>query len=145
MKLRRPSYRRLRTRRRPGVVLIVVIVTASISLMLFGIWAKNMVKEHHRFANHRYRMQASRLAEAGVRRAIARKTADAAFQQETWSVPADAFGGANVGRVQLSARPSAGDTSVRYEATAQFPADSVRRAKVTKSIELPNPPSGTEQ
>jgi Tfp pilus assembly protein PilX len=127
-----------------GVVLIVVIVTTSISLVLFGMWAQNMVKEHRRFANQQYRLQAIRLAEAGIRRAMARKSADPQFQEETWAVPAESLGGTHAANVQI--RVSQGDNAatVRYEATAQFPAGAVRRAQITKRIEAPIPPSGNE-
>lgn len=136
-----------RTRRHAphrGVVLIIVIVTTSISLVLFGMWAQNMVKEHRRFANQQYRLQATRLAEAGIRRAMARKLVDPQFQEETWSVPAESLGGTHAANVQIRAVPGDNATTVRYEATAQFPADAVRRAQITKEIEVPIPPSGNE-
>ena len=136
-----------RTRRhapRRGVVLIIVIVTTSISLVLFGMWAQNMVKEHRRFANQQFRLQATRLAEAGIRRAMARKLADPQFQKETWSVPAESLGGTHAASVQIRAVPSGNATTVQYEATAQFPAGAVRRAQITKRIEVPIPPSGNE-
>ena len=129
---------------RRGVVLIVVIVTTSISLVLFGMWAKNMVSEHRRFANQQFRLQATRLAEAGVRRAMARKFADPQFQEETWSVPADSLGGPHAANVQIRVIQGDDATTVRYEATAQFPMGAARRAQITKRIELPIPPSGNE-
>jgi hypothetical protein len=33
---------------------------------------------------------------------------------------------------------------LRYEATAQFPDDAVRRAQVTKHVEVPIPPTDNE-
>jgi type II secretory pathway component PulK len=119
---------------RRGVVLIMVIVTVSVSMVLFGIWAKNMVNEHRRLANQQYRMQATRLAEAGVQRAIARRTADPAFTEESWSVPRESFGGAHGGTVQIRV-VAKDDATLRYEATAQFPAGAARRAQVTRQIE----------
>ena len=129
---------------RRGVVLIVVIVTTSISLVLFGMWAQNMVKEHRRFANQQYRLQATRLAEAGIRRAMARKSADPQFQDETWSVPTESLGGTHAANVQIRATQGDNAAIVRYEATAQFPAGAVRRAQITKRIEVPIPPPGNE-
>lgn len=129
---------------RRGVVLIVVIVTTSISLVLFGMWAQNMVKEHRRFANQQYRLQATRLAEAGLRRAMARQSADPQFQEEAWSVPAVSLGGTHAANVQIRVMPSDDAKSTRYEATAQFPSSAERRAQITKRIEVPIPPSGNE-
>lgn len=129
---------------RRGVVLIVVIVTTSISLVLFGMWAQNIVKEHRRFANQQFRLQATRLAEAGVRRAMTRKSVDPQFEEETWTVPADSLSGPHAATVQIHAVPSDDAKSMRYEATAQFPAGAARRAQITKRIEVPIPPSGNE-
>jgi Tfp pilus assembly protein PilX len=145
MKKHPATYSRLcRRAQRRGVVLIVVIVTTSISLVLFGIWARNMVKEHRRFANQQYRLQATRLAEAGIRRAMARKSAEPQFQEETWTVPAESLGGTHAANVQIRAMPSDNAATVRYEATAQFPAGAARRAQITKRIEVPIPPSENE-
>jgi type II secretory pathway component PulK len=121
---------------RRGVVLILVIVTVSISMVLFGLWAQNLVKEHRRFTNQQFRMQATRLAEAGVRRAIVRRAAVPAFTEETWSVPAESLGGAHGGSVQIRVISNNDASALQYEATAQYPADAVRRAQVTKRIEI---------
>jgi hypothetical protein len=126
------------------MVLILVIVTTSICLALFGLWAQNLIKEHRRFVNQQYRVQATRLAEAGVRRAMVRRSADPQFKEETWSVPAASLGGARSASVQLRAVPSGDAASIRYEATARFPADAVRRAQITKHIEVPVPSAETE-
>jgi type II secretory pathway component PulK len=135
---------RWRRRRRRGIVLIMVIVTVSVSMILFGIWAQNMVTEHRRLANHLYRVQATRLAEAGVKRAMARRAADPAFTEETWSVPAETLGGARGATVQIRVVPNNDAASLRFEATAQYPADAVRRAQVTKHIEVTTPSTENE-
>ncbi len=141
----RPSKDRIRNRpQRRGVVLIVVIVTISISLTLFGLWARNIVNEHQRLAYQRFRLQAVRLAEAGVRRAIARRTADPQFEQETWTVPADQLGGKHAANVRVRAVPRDAPSTVRYEATAEYPAGAVRQARLTRQIEVSIPPSGSE-
>jgi hypothetical protein len=138
------SNQRRRRNARRGVVLIMVIVTVSVSMILFGIWAKNMVREHRRFANHLYRVQATRLAEAGVQRAIARRAADPAFTEETWPVPAESMGGTRGATVQIRVVFNSDAATLRYEATAQYPANAVRRAQVTKQIEIPTSPTDNE-
>jgi hypothetical protein len=125
-------------------VLIIVIVTVSLSMMLCGIWAQNLVKEHRRIANAQFRIQATRLAEAGIRRAFARRAAEPQFTEETWSVPAESLGGAHAATVQIHIVPGNDGTNLRYEAMARFPADSMRRAQITKQIDVPVPPSENE-
>jgi type II secretory pathway component PulK len=135
------------TRRRAprrGFVLIIVIVTVSVSMVLFGIWAQNMVREHRRFASQQYRIQATRLAEAGVQRAMARRAADPAFIEEAWLAPAESFGGTHGATVQIRVIFNGEAAKLRYEATAQFPADAVRRAQVTRQIEVSIPHTDNE-
>jgi hypothetical protein len=124
--------------------LILVIVAVSLSMTLFGLWAQSMVKEHRRFANQQFRIQATRLAEAGVRRAMARRAADSAFTEETWSVPAESLGGTHGATVQIRVGRNDDNTALRYEATAQYPTDATRRAQITKHIEVSNPPQENE-
>lgn len=124
---------------RRGMVLVIVIVTMSICVVLFGLWARNLVSEQRRSVNQQYQMQAARLAEAGLRRVIARRRANPEFQDETWSVSAASLGGRHAATVQLRAVPTGGTTAIRYEATARYPADAIRRAQVTKHVEVPAP------
>ena len=50
-------------------MLVTVIVVLSISLTLFGIWARAVLRERTRLASQQFQLQAARLAEAGVHRA----------------------------------------------------------------------------
>jgi hypothetical protein len=122
-------------------VLIVVIVTICISLTLFGLWAKDIVHQHRRSTNQEYRLQASALAEAGLRRAMARRAADAEFREETWLVSGEHLGRRQAATVHIRIAPGE-DGAIRCEATAQFPADAVRRAQVTKRTEVAAPSIG---
>lgn len=117
----------------------MVIVAVSVSLALFGMWARNLVQDHRRLAGQRFHMQAIRLAEAGLQRALARRTADPAFTQETWTVPAQSLGGTHAATVQIRVTPNDAATAVQYEATARYPADTLRQAQVTHRIEIPTP------
>jgi len=130
--------------RRRGVVLVVVLVTISISLTLFGLWARTIVQEHRRQANQQFRLQAARLAEAGVRRAMQRRAADPQFEEDTWMAPAEHLGGTHAAKVRIRATPNDDTTALRYEATAEFPTGAVRRAQITKRIEIATPLSGNE-
>jgi Tfp pilus assembly protein PilX len=132
-----------KTRARRGVALIVVIVTISISLTLFGLWARNIVRDHRRVENHYFRAQATRLAEAGLKLAIARQAANPQFQEETWAIPAESLDGTHTATVQIRLQPTDDTETLRYEAIAQFPAAAERRAQVTKRIEASISPRAT--
>ncbi len=120
-------------------MLIVIIVTISISLTLFGLWAREIVREHRRFAGECHRIQAIALAEAGVQRAIALKTADPQFQQQVWTVPAESLGGRQVAIVQIEVQPGKAPGSTTYTAIAKYPADARIRAQITRRIEVTSP------
>lgn len=135
---------RFQSRQSRGVVLIVVLVAIGISLTLFGLWGRNIVREHRQLVLHRYRMQAARLAEAGVRRAVARRAADPGYQQETWPVPADHLGGTHAAQVEIRAARNDADNSVRLFATAQYPIGAKRSVTISRQIELTLPPPENE-
>jgi hypothetical protein len=125
-------------------VLVAVIVVMSISLTLFGIWARAVLRERTRLASQQFQLQAARLAEAGVHRAVERHAADPQYQGETWSVPADQLDKTHSAEVRIRIALSPGANTTRIEAAAEFPAGAVRRAQITKSTELPSPvPSST--
>jgi hypothetical protein len=124
--------------------MVAVIVVFAISMALFGLWAQSAVREHRRLAGHELRVQAGRLAEAGLQRAIARRAANAQYDGETWSIPAAVLGGAHAAEVRIRIAPAADAGRLRVEAVAEFPVGAVQRAQVTKHIDIPNQSSGTE-
>ena len=127
---------------RRGFVLIGVVVVLAISLTLFGVWAQAAVRQHGRLRSQQLRLQAVRLAESGLARAMARRGADAQYTGETWSVPAPDLGTAYAAEVRIRIAPTREATALRFEATAEVPADSPRRAKITRRIEIPGPMLG---
>jgi hypothetical protein len=138
----RCDYLRLRKRRpaaRRGVVLLVIIVLLSVSLVLFGVWARQAVNEQDRLETQQKRLQTILLAEAGLQRALALRAADPKFEQETWSVPAAQLDQKHAAEVRISVAPGASQGTLRYEAVALFPVGAIRHVQLTKSIEIPNP------
>jgi hypothetical protein len=119
-------------------VLVAIIVVLSTSLTLFGVWTRTVLRERSRLASQQFQLQAVRLAEAGIHRAIARLAIDPQYQGETWSVLADQLDNTHAAEVRIRIAPNPGANTTRYEATAEFPAGAVRRAQITKSTELPN-------
>ena len=141
---RRKSFRGRHASRRAGFVIVVVVVLFAVSLALFGIWAQAAIGQHRRLRNEQLRLQAVRLAEAGVSRALARRAADPQYMKETWSVPASALGGPRAAEVRIRIEPTADDAALRVEATAEYPAGATRRAQITRRIEIPNTRSESE-
>jgi hypothetical protein len=123
---------------RQGVVLVTLVVLMAIALTLFGIWAQSAVHEHRRQASRLWRVQAARLAEAGLARAVARRAADPQYAGEVWSVPAESLGGIYPAKVQIRVGPTPIAEAVRYEAQAEFPSGAIRHAQITKRIEAPH-------
>jgi hypothetical protein len=119
-----PRFERLRghTGRKRGVVLIAVLVLLSVSL-----------------ATQQFRVQATRLAEAGLQRALSMRATDATYAEETWSVPASQLDNTHAAQVRIRVAPTSGVGGIRFEATAEFPVGALHRAQITKSVEIPNP------
>jgi hypothetical protein len=129
---------------RRGIVLIAVVSLFAISLTLFGVWAKAAVEQQARFHSQQYRVQAVRLAEAGVRRAVARRLADPQYENETWQIPAEMLDTSYAAKVQIRVAKGGAARALLYQATAEYPAGVARRAQITRRIETLNPATGDE-
>ena len=125
-----------------GFVLVTVLVVFAISLTLFGVWARRAVGQHRRSRVEQVRLQAVRLAESGVRRAIARQAADRNYKEEQWSVPAGVLDNVRAAEVRIRVEPTGDNSKLRIAATAAFPLGVVQRAQITRKIEIPNPEPG---
>jgi Tfp pilus assembly protein PilV len=133
----------MRAKNQRGFVLVTVIAVLAISMALFGLWARAVVMEHGRLDVQQFRMQAVRLAEAGLRRAAALRAVNPKYVSETWRVSATELDQLHDAEVSTRVIPAADGRSLAIESTAQFPASADRRAQSTKRIEIPNPPPGT--
>jgi hypothetical protein len=116
----------------------------SIALSLFAIWTRAIVLEHRRVAAQQNRLQAVRLAEAGVRRAIALRAENPRYNEETWTVSPQELGGKHAAEVRIRVIPDAESGTLRFKATAEYPQGATRRVQVTRKIGLPEIPTGTE-
>lgn len=136
----RPRFARLNCRapRKRGIVLVAVLVLFSVSLTLFGLWSRAVIREHNRIATQQFRLQAVQLAEAGLERAVLLRAADAKYAEEVWSVPAAELDATHAGQVRIRVTPTSNARGVRYEATAEFPVGALHRVQITKSVEIPN-------
>jgi hypothetical protein len=137
------NRRRIPKRRTPrGIVLVAVLVVFTIALTLFGVWTHSALAQHRRLQMDQMRLQTARLAEAGVRRAVLRRKADPQYDGEVWQLPKNALGRSRTAQVTIDVIPTANNGALVYEAVAQFPASSDRRAQVTKRIEVPGSATG---
>jgi hypothetical protein len=91
-----------------------------------------------------WRMQAVRLAEAGVQRGLAGRVADPTYNQETWRVTADELGASHAGAVRIRIVNDPEQSVLHCEATAEFPAGALRRAQITRQIEIPLSKTGDQ-
>jgi len=128
-----------RGKRKRGVVLIAVLVLFAVSLTLFGLWSQAVIREHSRLATQQFRIQAGRLAEAGLQRAVLLRANDAKYVEEVWSVPATQLDNTRAAQVRIHVAPTSDSGGIRYEATAEFPVGVPRRVQITKSLTIPNP------
>src|SRR3954469_10718316 len=101
-----PAARADRKNPRSGVVLVTIIVLIVVSLALFALWTKSIVREHDRQSLQQFRVQAERLAEAGIERARALRTTNATYSAETWSVPAAELDNMHAGQVRIHVTPN---------------------------------------
>ena len=118
---------RSRVIRRPkrAAILVVLIFIMTLVATLFGLWGRQVLREQHQLETQKYRLQAVRLAEAGVRRLAAKHALDEEFQNESWTVPADQLDNRHAAIVRLQLHKADDGSPTKYVATATFPADSV--------------------
>ena len=134
---RRRGRRSIRRQRR-AVILIVLIFVMTFAVTLFGLWARQVVRERHQVEMQQFQLQAVRLAEAGVQRLLAKHRSDKSAQNESWSIPAQDLDNRHAAVVRLQVLPAVDGKSTKYMATAEFPAESLRNAVVTRSLSIPN-------
>jgi len=144
MPLAQANYRR--TARRPhrrGFAVVFVIVVIFVAITLFGLWARSIVRDLRRSESEQYRLQATRLAEAGIRRAIVQRAANDSYDQETWAIPATDLTGRHAGQVSIRVAQGDSPESTEYIATADYPTSKERRARITKRLVIVSPTAET--
>jgi hypothetical protein len=91
-------------------------------------------------------LQADWLAESGLDRAAARLADDPSFAGETWTIPASDLGGPDGAAVAITVEPAPGRPGARLvRVRADYPDDPTRRARASKSAEIPVPATEEER
>jgi Tfp pilus assembly protein PilX len=131
--------RRCYRRSQRGIVLVAVLVLLTVSLTLFGIWARQAVLKQSHLETQQRRLQAVRLAEAGVERAVRLRATDSTFNTQVWSVPSLQLDGKHAAEVRINVTPEGSEGTLRYQATAVFPVGDIRCVQITKSVKVSRP------
>jgi hypothetical protein len=94
--------------------------------------------------DHEMRLQATRLAEAGLRRGMAQRASNASYEGDVWSIPVEVLGASRAAEVRIHVVTDEATDSLLIEAVADYPAGATRRARVSRKIKLPNETPGDE-
>lgn len=120
---------------RRGMLTVAVLVCLLILTLIAGaILRVGAAHREDQRAGER-RLQAEWLAEAGLRRAVARLAADPGYAGETWEIPARELDSADDATVTIAVEKPAGDPKRRtIRARADYPRDPPRRARSTRQM-----------
>jgi type II secretory pathway component PulK len=111
------------------LVCLIILSMVAVALLRVGVARRDEVRAEER------RLQAEWLAEAGLRRALARLDADPAYTGETWNIEARELGAPDSATVAIAIERQAGDTKSRtIRVRADYPRDPPSRARCTRQI-----------
>ena len=117
------------------LVCLVVLMVIAGALLRVGLAHRDQVRAQER------RLQAEWLAEAGLRRALARLDADADYAGETWNIDARALGAADAATVVIAIERLPRDPKARtIRVRANYPTDPTRRTRCSRQITISNTP-----
>ena len=124
---------RVGNRRRRGAVLVMVIVCAMVTLVIF-ISIVKLAAAGRRMSDERsWQVQATWLAESALERAAWRLAADADYTGETWTLPAEEIGGAEAAAVEIRVETITEQPSRRLvRIQANYPEHPQHRARQSK-------------
>jgi type II secretory pathway component PulK len=129
----RTPIRCLRPPRRDGAALLIILVVFAVTMTLAGVWTRRTLTAHRGQRLAAERQQVRWLAEAGVRRAAARLSADADYDGEEWTVAAAKLQLPKSASVLIQVQPAEEDGQYRLTARARYPQEE-HRAQVTKTV-----------
>ena len=125
---------------RRGVAAIIIIAVLAMTMAFAGVWARRIVLERRAARRAEEQQQARWLAEAGVRRAAARLSADPAYTGEAWIIDAAEIDRPSPAEIEIVVEPSDSATApATLVAKARYPRD-VPRVQSTKTIKFTPPP-----
>lgn len=136
---------------RQGFAIIMVIAFYAISVALIGVWVRSAISRQQQVKRWQEKTQVTWLAEAGLRRAVARLAVDSAYAGEVWQIEGDDLGTDSPAEVEIRIDPlpqAADDETsntastperVTIVAIARYPANQPTRAQQTKTARFRKP------
>jgi type II secretory pathway component PulK len=122
-------------RPRRGMLAIAVLVCLIVLTLIAGALLRIGAAQREEVRAEERRLQAEWLAEAGLRRALARLDAEPAYTGETWTIEARELGAADSATVTIAIERQSGDPKSRtIRARADYPRDPPARARCTRQI-----------
>lgn len=139
--MRKRKLSRIDRNKRSGLAIIMVIAFFAIAVAMIGVWVRSSLDTRQRVRRWHEKTQAVWLADAGVRRAMARIALDSEYRGEVWSIPAEEIGGKWPADVVIRVEPASKRTAkndsatkrVEITATAKYPAGLDKRVQHTSS------------
>jgi hypothetical protein len=130
------TYRRLsksKSRGRRGIIMLMLLVVFGISLGMCGAWTRAILRNRQVQRLAEERIQASWLAEAGVRRAASALKADPTYAGETWQVAPGDLALSGAAAVVIQVEHLGGSGAVELTARAAYPRNHPR-VRETKRV-----------
>ena len=125
-------------RPRRGMLAIAVLVCLIVLTLIAGASSASGPRSRDEIRAEERRLQAEWLAEAGLRRAIARLDADPGYSGETWNIDARELDSADAATVTITVERPAGDAKRRtIRARADYPREPPRRVRYSRELTRP--------
>jgi Tfp pilus assembly protein PilX len=124
-------------RPRRGLLTIAVLVCLIVLALIAGAILCTGVARRDEVRAQERRLQAEWLAEAGLRRALARLDADPAYTGETWQIDAHALDSPDAATVAIALERPPGDPTARtIRVQADYPRDPPRRVRCSRQTTI---------
>jgi hypothetical protein len=115
-------------------LLVVALIGAALLKVALARRVETVMEER--------RVQAGRLADSGVGRALARLAASADYTGETWTIPAEEIANRGSATVSIRVEPQAGQANRRaVRVQAEYPAGSDLRSRQSRDLIVSVPPT----
>jgi len=122
------------------VTIIPVITFYAVALALVGNWITSALAHQKLVQRWQEKTQVVLLAEAGLRRAVARYEADREYEGERWQIDAPQMASSFAAEVEIELtspdqdQPSDEPRQVKITVVARYPAGAAKRVQATKSL-----------
>lgn len=118
---------------RRGFAMMLAIVMLVVVTVVGMAGVRGVLEMHRQLQREEFRRQADWLAEAGISRARAQRQADPKYTGEDWKPELPDWGGRSA-VVNIAVAAAEGENQPpKVTVTVQFPAESPRRVKVTRT------------